>query len=91
MITTGEDKNDVQKMNAHKSDVQYVAGALRPSTGIHDGSHVNHVANALAGNANVWQRQWSQHNDMKDGFFYTDPASTFEPNHLGIYDMIGNV
>ena len=43
------------------------------------------------GSANVWQGRWPRKNLMTDAFFYTAPAGSFEPNGLGIYDMIGNV
>ena len=43
------------------------------------------------GSANVWQGEWPNKNLLKDQFFYTAPAGSFEPNGLEIYDMIGNV
>lgn len=46
---------------------------------------------AVDGSANVWQGHWPENNKKKDGFFYTSPVGSFEPNALGIYDMIGNV
>lgn len=43
------------------------------------------------GSANVWQGTWPRRNELVDGFFYTAPAGSFEPNTFGLYDMIGNV
>ena len=40
--------------------------------------------------ANVWQGHWPENNTLADGYFYTAPVSAFEPNELGIYNMIGN-
>ena len=41
--------------------------------------------------ANAWQGHWPQRNKLLDGFFYTAPSGSFQPNPLGLYDMIGNV
>lgn len=41
--------------------------------------------------ANIWQGTWPNDNRMSDGYFYTAPAASFEPNAWGIHDMIGNV
>jgi formylglycine-generating enzyme len=43
------------------------------------------------GSANVWQGKWPRRNELIDGFFYTAPVGSFEPNSVGLYDMIGNV
>lgn len=42
-------------------------------------------------NANVWQGQWPRRNTLHDGFFYTAPVGSFQPNPIGLHDMIGNV
>lgn len=46
---------------------------------------------ARDGSANVWQGTWPRKNALVDGFFYTAPVGTFQPNALGLYDTIGNV
>lgn len=43
------------------------------------------------GSANVWQGTWPRKNEMVDGFFYTAPVGSFQPNAIGIFDTIGNV
>jgi formylglycine-generating enzyme required for sulfatase activity len=40
--------------------------------------------------ANVWQGVFPVINTGDDGFMKTAPAACFEPDGLGIYDMIGN-
>lgn len=41
--------------------------------------------------ANVWQGIWPKKNENADGFFYTAPVGSFDPNAIGLYDMLGNV
>ena len=41
--------------------------------------------------ANVWQGSFPDHNTLEDGFLGTSPSSYYQPNDLGLYQMIGNV
>lgn len=41
--------------------------------------------------ANIWQGSFPYNNMESDGFFYSSPVQSFEPNSLGLYDMSGNV
>jgi sulfatase modifying factor 1 len=41
--------------------------------------------------ANVWQGEFPNVNDVADGYAWTSPVGSFDPNGYGIYDMIGNV
>jgi formylglycine-generating enzyme required for sulfatase activity len=41
--------------------------------------------------ANVWQGTWPETNRLTDGHYYTAPTGSFEPNDLGVFDMVGNV
>ena len=41
--------------------------------------------------ANVWQGTWPVRNHLLDGYYYTAPVGRFEPNGLGLHDIIGNV
>ncbi len=42
-------------------------------------------------NANTWQGIFPVQNTKQDGFEGVAPTGCFEPNKLGLYDMIGNV
>ncbi len=65
-------------------------GARHPSAGDH--SIITGPTNvAPDGKANIWQGNWPERNEIQDGYFYTSPVGAFEPNQLGLYDMIGNV
>ncbi|MEQ9266420.1 MAG: formylglycine-generating enzyme family protein [Balneolaceae bacterium] len=44
-----------------------------------------------ANQANVWQGNFPYTNSENDGFFYSSPVQSYEPNSLGLYDMSGNV
>ncbi len=41
--------------------------------------------------ANIWQGTFPYRNTEEDGFFYSSPVMSFEPNANGLYDMSGNV
>lgn len=70
---------------------EYGGEAPHPSAGAR-GAHADGRANpAEDGSANVWQGRWPSRNALIDGYFYTAPVGTFEPNGYGLYDMIGNV
>lgn len=45
----------------------------------------------LQNKANTWQGQFPVTNQAEDGFEYSSPVKSFEPNTYGIYDMLGNV
>lgn len=52
----------------------------------------NTTLRALAtSKANVWQGNFPYTNSESDGFFYSSPVQSFEPNELGLFDMAGNV
>jgi len=40
---------------------------------------------------NIWQGQFPASNSCVDGFDFTAPAKSFEPNGYGLYNMCGNV
>jgi formylglycine-generating enzyme required for sulfatase activity len=41
--------------------------------------------------ANIWQGEFPNRNDKKDGWERTSPVKSFPPNGYGLYDMAGNV
>jgi formylglycine-generating enzyme required for sulfatase activity len=41
--------------------------------------------------ANTWQGEFPWQADPADGFLWTAPVGSFDPNGYGLYDMIGNV
>jgi formylglycine-generating enzyme len=40
---------------------------------------------------NIWQGEFPDKNDVKDGFATTAPVASFSPNGYGLFDMAGNV
>ena len=40
---------------------------------------------------NVWQGQFPENNTELDGYRFTAPAQSFDPNPFGLYNMCGNV
>jgi len=47
--------------------------------------------NILDEKANTWQGDFPIKNDPKDGFGSIAPVKSFDPNSIGVYDMLGNV
>ena len=47
--------------------------------------------NALTKNANTWQGIFPIKNESIDGFEFIAPVKSYNPNGIGIYDMMGNV
>lgn len=41
--------------------------------------------------ANTWQGEFPVFNDPIDGFEFVAPVKSYEPNSIGLHDMIGNV
>lgn len=41
--------------------------------------------------ANTWQGEFPWQAEAADGFLWTAPVGSFDPNGYGLYDMIGNV
>lgn len=39
---------------------------------------------------NIWQGRFPAQNDCTDGYLTTAPATTYQPNGYGIYQMVGN-
>ncbi|AML53415.1 formylglycine-generating enzyme family protein [Falsihalocynthiibacter arcticus] len=40
---------------------------------------------------NIWQGNFPHKNTTGDGYIGTAPAISFEPNNVGLYNMVGNV
>lgn len=40
---------------------------------------------------NIWQGDFPNRNDCKDGYFTTAPAQSYAPNRYGLYNLVGNV
>lgn len=40
---------------------------------------------------NIWEGRFPVQNELRDGFVSAAPVKTYPPNHLGFYDMAGNV
>lgn len=40
---------------------------------------------------NIWQGEFPEEHNVRDGFEMTAPVKTFRPNGYGLYDMSGNV
>lgn len=40
---------------------------------------------------NIWQGNFPHYNSCRDGFFGTAPVDAFRPNHVGMFNMCGNV
>eukprot|EP01120_Amphizonella_sp_Union-15-10_P013534 TRINITY_DN6285_c0_g4_i1.p1 TRINITY_DN6285_c0_g4~~TRINITY_DN6285_c0_g4_i1.p1 ORF type:complete len:358 (+),score=51.19 TRINITY_DN6285_c0_g4_i1:52-1125(+) len=40
---------------------------------------------------NIWQGKFPDFNTGEDGYVYTAPSKSFEPNGYGLYNMVGNV
>lgn len=40
---------------------------------------------------NIWQGKFPNENTQADGYLTTAPASSFDPNGYGLYNMVGNV
>ena len=47
--------------------------------------------NFLNSNANTWQGTFPVSNESVDGFELIAPTKSYNPNSIGIYDMLGNV
>lgn len=45
----------------------------------------------LNSKTNTWQGQFPITNESKDGFEFLAPVKSYDPNSIGIYDMLGNV
>jgi len=41
--------------------------------------------------ANIWQGQFPYNNSQDDGFVFTAPVASYQPNQYGLFDMMGNV
>ena len=41
--------------------------------------------------ANTWEGSFPYKNKENDGFYYTAPVQSYQPNGYGLYDMAGNV
>jgi sulfatase modifying factor 1 len=41
--------------------------------------------------ANIWQGRFPNENTLTDGYRFTSPVASYQPNGYGLYDMAGNV
>ena len=49
-----------------------------------------HVENGKI-KCNFWEGNFPKYNSKKDGFLFTSPVMSYDPNGYGLYDMAGNV
>ncbi|WP_439143860.1 formylglycine-generating enzyme family protein [Planktotalea sp.] len=40
---------------------------------------------------NIWQGRFPETNTARDGYHTTAPAKSYEPNNIGLYNLVGNV
>jgi formylglycine-generating enzyme required for sulfatase activity len=56
-----------------------------------DGAPIGSVGNVCDETARTKYDSWSAFPDYADGYIYTSPVATYEPNDFGLHDMTGNV
>ena len=73
------------------SEWEYVARAgVETASDAGDDSAVCAIANLADRSATAIYHDWSVH-ACADGYVYTAPVGSFQPNRFGVYDMLGNV